>query len=61
LQIQITQPTESTKFYSPSNEINVPEYNQVFHEKFGFRPHVSIIDLLFNQGPLTKSYFENSF
>ncbi len=61
LPIQITQSTESTQFYSPKNEINVPEYNQVFHEKFGFRPHVSIIDLLFNQGPLTKSYFENSF
>lgn len=43
------------------NTLNVPEYNQVFHEKFGFRPNVSIVDLLFNQGPLAKSYFENSF
>ncbi len=43
------------------NNILIPEYNQVFHEKFGFRGNVSILDLLFNQGPLSKEYFQNTF
>ncbi len=47
-------------FNSQLNNSEIPEYNQVFHEKFGFRPQVSILDLLFNQGPLAKEYFENA-
>lgn len=47
-------------FDTHNNNIKIPEYNQVFHEKFGFRPQVSILDLLFNQGPLAKEYFENA-
>ena len=27
-------------------------YMQVFQEKFGFTPHLSILDLLFNEGPM---------
>ena len=30
--------------------INLPCYYQVFEEKFGFIPNLSIIDLLFNMG-----------
>ncbi|MGO1520235.1 MAG: WbqC family protein [Sphingobacterium sp.] len=29
----------------------------MFQEKHGFLPDLSIIDLLFNQGPESKSYF----
>ncbi len=29
-------------------------YNQVFTEKFGFVPNLSILDLLFNRGPEAK-------
>jgi len=29
-----------------------PEYTQVFHDKFPFVPGLSILDLLFNEGPL---------
>lgn len=32
------------------------EYYQVFLDKNGFYPDLSIIDLLFNQGPQSKSY-----
>ncbi len=31
-------------------------YNQVFNEKFGFIPNLSILDLLFNVGPDSYSY-----
>jgi hypothetical protein len=46
-------------FYSPQNfkghpsEISVT-YNQVFEDKIGFLPNLSILDLLFNEGPHTK-------
>ena len=31
-------------------------YYQVFEDKFGFQPNLSIIDLLFNEGPQAASY-----
>lgn len=35
---------------------NPKVYYQVFEERTGFQPNVSIIDLLFNQGPQSKMY-----
>ena len=32
-------------------------YFQVFDDREGFKPNLSIVDLLFNQGPQAKSYF----
>jgi len=32
-------------------EFQIHKYNQVFSEKHGFKPNLSIIDLLFNEGP----------
>nr|MDA3953458.1 WbqC family protein [Bacteroidales bacterium] len=34
-----------------SNSLKIVEYTQVFKEKHGFIPNLSIIDLLFNEGP----------
>lgn len=36
-----------------------PKYNQVFENKHGFIPNLSILDLLFNQGPNATTYLEN--
>jgi hypothetical protein len=41
-----------------SVEINFDPYRQVFEEKNGFIPNLSIIDLLFNLGPDTLSYLK---
>jgi len=36
-------------------------YTQVFSEKFGFIPDLSILDLLFNEGPSASDVLEKSF
>jgi hypothetical protein len=40
-------------------KIIFPHYYQVFEEKHGFIPNLSMIDLLFNEGPESKFYLEN--
>lgn len=51
---------------SPKNNANqdtafVPaEYTQVFTGKFGFLPNLSILDLLFNEGPNALTLLEDS-
>lgn len=40
------------------NELAFPEYTQVFEEKMPFHPNLSILDLLCNLGPESKSYLE---
>lgn len=37
-------------------ELQATEYYQVFTGKFGFTPNLSILDLLFNEGPNAISY-----
>jgi hypothetical protein len=43
---------------SPKNKVNksFKKYTQVFDQKFGFTEQLSILDLLFNQGPQSKLY-----
>ena len=37
----------------------VPQYHQVFQEKHGFIPNLSILDLLFNEGPNAGNLLES--
>ena len=40
-------------------KLNQPYY-QVFEDRFGFVPNLSVVDLLFNLGPETKSYLKTN-
>jgi len=40
----------------PLNNIEFPPYIQVFSDRHGFIPNLSILDLLFNLGPESKTY-----
>ncbi|MEE4255641.1 MAG: WbqC family protein [Bacteroidales bacterium] len=42
----------------PVEEDKFPRYPQVFEEKSGFQPDLSVIDLIFNEGPASLDYFE---
>ena len=37
----------------------LPPYTQVFSEKHGFTPYLSILDLFFNEGPNTETYLQS--
>ena len=39
-------------------EYSLVKYNQVLQENHGFLPNLSVLDLLFNEGPNTLSYLE---
>ncbi len=47
---------KDAKPQKPSLMTDPNPYYQVFEEKTGFVPDLSIIDLLFNQGPQSRSY-----
>ncbi len=40
-------------------EILFPEYHQLFKEKHSYLPNLSVLDLLFNEGPNAITYLEN--
>lgn len=48
-----------TKLHFKKNTIatDFKPYFQVFDDRQGFKPNLSMIDLLFNQGPQAKNYF----
>ena len=39
-------------------QVEFPEYLQVFADRFGFIQNLSIVDLLFNEGPNARKYLE---
>lgn len=41
------------------SDYGLPEYHQLFHDKHGYLPNISILDLLFNEGPNAITYLEN--
>ena len=48
------------KIHPKKEEMTItPRYSQVFEEKHGFIPNLSIVDLLFNQGPETIHYLRS--
>ena len=42
------------------NKFKMPTYYQVFSQKMGFIPHLSCLDLLFNEGACALSYLLNT-
>lgn len=54
---EIISPKNKTK---PDLAFKAAEYTQVFTEKFGFLPNLSILDLLFNEGPNACTLLEDS-
>ncbi len=47
------------KFNSFAERQKMDRYPQVFEDKFGFTPNLSILDLIFNLGPESKRYLLN--
>lgn len=46
--------------FSPKNKeiLQLPPYDQVFEDRYGFQQDLSILDLLFNMGPDSMSYLK---
>lgn len=49
-----------TRYNRPDNSFYPEPYTQVFEEKYGFIPNLSIIDLLFNEGPQSEVILSES-
>lgn len=53
---------EDFRFFAEDKKeikLNLTPYNQVFDDKFGFLSNLSILDLLFMEGPNALNYLEN--
>lgn len=48
------------QFRKPDSLFTPEKYHQLFEDKHGFIPNLSILDLIFNEGPLSYFYIKNS-
>lgn len=44
-------PAEITDLRNKKLPVNMPHYQQIFEDRIGFQPDLSILDLLFSEGP----------
>lgn len=60
-QLKTTSGTDARFLAEAKKEVqtNAIEYSQVFGERHSFIPNLSILDLLFNEGPNTITYLKN--
>lgn len=56
LKISVELNTDYKETLKPSNFQSSKDYNQVFIEKNGFLANLSILDLIFNEGPSSNDY-----
>lgn len=49
------------KYQKKDNQFTTVKYTQVFMEKYGFISNLSILDLLFNEGPNTENLIKKMF
>ncbi len=50
------EPTVVSIIQNTTGAANLPQYSQVFEQRHGFMPDLSILDLIFNLGPDAKDY-----
>ena len=55
---RVYRPTFTNK--NKKQEIVIQEYTQVFTEKYGFTPNLSVLDLIFNVGPESNRILQAS-
>jgi hypothetical protein len=48
------------QFRKEDTNFELKKYHQLFEEKYGFISNLSILDLIFNEGPLSYFYLKNS-
>ena len=51
----------SPKFRGTDAHFVTQEYTQTFHERFGFLPNLSVVDLIFNVGPGASTILQNCY
>lgn len=65
IEVEVSMSQEEVVFYPTTNmliaskevsPLSFPKYTQVFDNKFGFLPNLSVLDLISNLGPESSSY-----